>query len=496
MAAHVLRHAQRSPKKIALSVVSAQGAQDWSYEALAQAVRGTATGLLQQGFTPGDHVLMRLSNTVDFPISYLGCIAAGLIPVPTSAQLTAPEVHKMVSDLRPAAILHAPGVAVPEGLSCPILSTAQLRAMHSLPPADFSMGSPDRPAYVIYTSGTSGQPRAVVHAHRALWARQMMFDGWYDLHPTDRLMHAGAFNWTFTLGTGLMDPWTMGATALIPAPNTPPADVPDLLHRHQATLFAAAPGVYRKMLKTAPRGALSALKTHLRHGLCAGEKLSEPMRRQWQDATGTAIHEAFGMSECSTFISANPTHPAPANTLGRPQNGRRVAILDPTSDVVAPVPFDTPGTIAIHKDDPGLMLGYLGAQEETQSRYHGPWFCTGDLGQMDPTGHITYLGRADDMMNAGGFRLSPLEVEAALQRFTGVHTVAVTDVDIKPGVSVIAAFYTADSALPDADLKAFAERQLARYKQPRIYQRLEALPTNANGKLNRGALRAIFKATS
>ena len=79
----------------------------------------------------------------------------------------------------------------------------------------------------------------------------MMFDGWYGLRATDRLMHAGAFNWTYTLGTGLMDPWTMGATALIPEPGVAPAALPTLLARHEATIFAAAPGVYRQLLKNA-----------------------------------------------------------------------------------------------------------------------------------------------------------------------------------------------------------------------------------------------------
>ena len=89
--------------------------------------------------------------------------------------------------------------------------------MRDLPAAPWHMGDPDRLGYIIYTSGTSGRPSAVMHAHRAIWARQMMVRGWYDLKPEDRVMHAGAFNWTYTLGTGLMDPWTAGATALIPA---------------------------------------------------------------------------------------------------------------------------------------------------------------------------------------------------------------------------------------------------------------------------------------
>ncbi len=488
MAAHVLRHADRLADKEALRVLSPDAPESWTYGALKSAILGTGTGLLRAGLQPDDRVLMRLGNTVEFPIAYLACIAVGLIPVPTSSQLTEAEVTKMIETLEPAAVLHDPKVSTALSFDRNTLTKNDLLSFHSLPPANFEMGDPNRPAYIIYTSGTSGIPRAVVHAHRAIWARQMMFDGWYDLHEDDRLLHAGAFNWTFTLGTGLMDPWTKGATALIPAPGTAPDALPDLLRANHATLFAAAPGVYRKILATTQDPALP----ELRHGLCAGEKLSEPLRTQWNAATGTKLYEAFGMSECSTFISASPSHPAPKGTLGRPQTGRHIAILGDTG----PVPRDTPGTIAVHKSDPGLMLGYLNAPEETVARYQGEWFLTGDLGQMDADGHITYMGRADDMMNAGGFRVSPLEVEAALLPHPDITGIAVTDVEVKTDTRIIAAFYTADHDLVEDELKAFAQTHLARYKQPRLFKRLPALPTNANGKLNRRALRETYKAST
>ncbi len=488
MAAHVLRHADRLAEKEALRVLTDSTPERWSYAALKTAILGTGTGLLRSGLKPNDRVLMRLGNTVEFPIAYLACIAVGLIPVPTSPQLTEAEVTKMVATLSPAAILYDPAVSAISTPSCKILTTDHLLEMKHLPPAGFDLGDPNRPAYIIYTSGTSGKPRAVVHAHRAIWARQMMFDGWYNLHEDDQLLHAGAFNWTFTLGTGLMDPWTKGATALIPAPGTTPETLPQLLRDNRATLFAAAPGVYRKILTTSDNPALP----NLRHGLCAGEKLSETLRAQWNAATGTKLYEAFGMSECSTFLSASPDHPAPNGTLGRPQIGRHIAILDETG----PVDLNAPGIIAVHKSDPGLMLGYLEAPEETAARFQDNWFLTGDLGQMDAHGHITYLGRADDMMNAGGFRVSPLEVEAAFLPHPDITSIAVTDVEIKADTHIIAAFYTADHDLVEDELKAFAETHLARYKQPRLYKRLPALPTNANGKLNRRALRAQFKATT
>ena len=348
------------------------------------------------------------------------------------------------------------------------------------------VAGPDDLAYVIYTSGTSGSPRAVAHAHRAIWARGMMFEGWYGLRADDRLLHAGAFNWTYTLGTGLMDPWTMGATALIPAAGTAPRDLPALLKAHDATLFAAAPGVYRQLLQHHDTLDLPSL----RHGLSAGEKLPERVRRAWEDASGTRIYEAYGMSECSTFLSSSPAAPVTGAALGRPQEGRRVALLGPDG----PVPLGTEGTIAVHRSDPGLMLGYLRAEDDTAARMQGEWFLTGDQGVMDADGQITYLGRNDDMMNAGGYRVSPIEVEQALLPCPGITGIGATDVEVKADTRVIAAFYTGPAPLDDAALRRYAEAKLARYKQPRLFIHLTELPTGGNGKLLRRALRAHYEA--
>lgn len=480
LAAHVLAAGQATPDKIALGIVKPTGAERWSYARLTAAVLGTATGLLEAGLVPGDVLLMRLGNTVDFPIAYLGAIAAGIVPVPTSSQLTAREVAPMIAHLRPAAILRGDGIACPE-TEVPVYGPEVFEGWHGLPLASWHMGDPERLAYIIYTSGTSGVSRAVGHAHRAIWARQMMMQGWYGLGASDRLLHAGAFNWTYTLGTGLMDPWTMGATALIPAAGTDPAQLALLLKRNDATIFAAAPGVYRQFLKY-PVPPMPKL----RHGLAAGEKLAEPIRAAWHEATGTAIYEAFGMSECSTFISSSPTHPGTPGALGRPQAGRRVAILGEDG---APVPCGEPGTIAVHRSDPGLMLGYVSAPEETAERFAGAWFLTGDQGAMAEDGEIRYLGRGDDMMNAGGYRVSPIEVESALADLPGITEVGVTDVAVKEGVNVIAAFYVATEPLDETLLQARAAGRLARYKQPRAYVRVDALPRNANGKLIRKALK-------
>lgn len=478
LAAYVLRHAERCPDKTAMKVLSETQAEDWSYARLDTAVRCCASGLLAHGLTPGDRVMLRLGNQPIFPIVFLAAISVGLVPVPTSAQLTIPEITRLAAEVKPALILAEKGIALPEPLCCPVLTDFAALADH--PPADFVMGDPNRLAYLIYTSGTSGTPRAVAHAHRAIWARRMMWEGWYGLRAEDRLLHAGAFNWTFTLGTGLLDPWSIGATALIPADGTPMQSLLQLLKHHKATVFAAAPGLYRQILRH-PLPDMPAL----RHGLSAGEKLPEPVREAWQAATGTTIHEALGMSECSTFLSGNPAHPAPAHSLGYAQPGRQIAVLN---DAGAPVSGTDIGALAIHRDDPGLMLGYLDGGE-FELPLKGDWFVTGDLVHRDAGGSFHYHGRSDSMLNAGGFRVSPHEIERAFAPLVG--DCAAVSVEIRPDTHIIALAHSCEIA--EATLRKHAQTRLARYKQPRFYAHLGALPRGANGKLNRKALSAMLK---
>jgi len=480
MAEYVLAAGVTRPDHPALEVLG-KTSSILSHAELRARVLATAGGLRGLGLPDGARLLLRVGNEARFPILYLGAIAAGYVPVPTSTQLTVPEVQYLIDDLEPALTLFGDGVA---RLDTPSLSPDEVAGLETSAPIAPLMGDPNRLAYIIYTSGTSGKPRAVAHAHRAIWARRMMWDGWYGLNSEDRLLHAGAFNWTYTLGTGLMDPWAIGATALIPEPGTDPTDLGDLLAQHKATIFAASPGIYRQLLKGATRLYLPSL----RHGLSAGEKLPHAVATQWTATTGTHVYEALGMSEISTFISTAPGHSPPFGVTGRPQNGRRIAVLEPKTKAIQPL--DTPGILAVHRDDPGLMLGYRNASEDMASKLHENWFLTGDTVKMDAGAHVTYLGRDDDMMNAGGYRVSPIEVETVLNAHPDIREAAAVAVEVRPGVFVIAAAYCAAYDLEEAVLRDWCSARLARYKTPRLFRRTEALPKGANNKLQRARLRA------
>ena len=488
MAAHTFAAAARAPDKVALEVLAAPGVvtERWTHGALAEAVRRTAAGLAALGLRPGDRLLMRLGNSSDFPVLFFAANALGAVPVPTSAQLTRVEIAAIIADLAPSLIACGPGLELPDAPGAAVIGPAEIAALRNAEPRPFAATAPDDPAYIVYTSGASGRPKGVVHAQRAAWARRMMWDGWYGLTEHDRVLHAGAFNWTYTLGAGLTDPWAIGATALIYLGPPDRTVWPRLAAAHDATIFAAAPGIYRQMLDA---GAdVSTGFAALRHGLSAGEALPEPLGRAWSDATGKPIFEAIGMSEVSTYVSFSPSRPPAPGFTGYPQPGRRVAILPETG--VTPVARGEDGLLAVSRRDPGLMLGYWRQPGTTAASLRGEWFLTGDRARMAEDGAVAFLGRVDDLINAGGHRVSPQEVEAALLRHPGVADAAAVERAVRPGVGIVAAFYVPRGAPPpEAELAAHCAGLLARYKCPRAFHPVASLPRAANGKLLRRSLR-------
>lgn len=495
MARYCLAAAGRTPKKPALVVVDNEDAREprelWTYAELEDAVLRLAQGLRRAGLRPGQRLLIRLENTSTYALTFFAAIAAGIVPVPVSDQLSAREAAFLIKDSgADAAALspHLPIERIPPGIET--FSPADIRRLLKSERAAFAETFAEDPAFLIYTSGTSDRPKGVLHAHRSAWGRRPMYQGWYGITPADRVLHAGAFNWTYTLGTGLADPWANGATAIVFTGAKHPPVWPRLISTQRATLFAAVPSLYRQILKYCDIDRYEFLS--LRHGLCAGEALLPAIAEEWRARAGTPLYEALGQSEISTYISSSPSVPPKAGFVGRPQPGRCVVIL-PLEGGIAPLSAGEEGLIAVHRSDPGLMLGYWRRPEEEAEVLRGEWFIGGDLGLMDPDGYIAHRGRANELMNAGGYRVSPLEVEAALRGHPGIADVAVAEIEARPGVRIIAAFVVrAEGTCPGTDeLDAFAAERLARYKRPREYVFVNALPRTPNGKVHRARLAAL-----
>ena len=468
--------------KVALTVV--QRADDpaplqLTYGDLRDQVLRAGAGRVAAGASRGDRVVLRIGHSVDFPILFLGAAAVGVVPVPTSPLLSPAEVAHIVAETEARLIIASPEVRVPGALSPEAV-------MGGEECAEFAATGADDLAYIIYTSGSSGRPKGVAHAHRAVWARRMMWEGWYGLRSDDVVLHAGAFNWTYTLGAGLMDPWACGAATLIYAGPRDSGVWQRLIAEHQATIFAAAPGVYRQLLKsqTSPASLPS-----LRHGLSAGETLATQTRVAWETGFGVPVYEALGMTELSTYLSSAPSHPPRAGSAGRPQPGRRLAILKDGT----PTPIGVAGQIALSRHDPGLMLRYWNDTSATKASFVGDWFLTGDMGEMDEDGYVRFLGRADDQMNALGYRVAPEEVEAALTAHPDITAAAAVELPVRADLSLIAAFIVAEGTPPDEnEIQVHCRERLAAYKVPKIFRFLKDLPRNPNGKLKRRDLIAQF----
>ncbi|KQP31575.1 AMP-dependent synthetase [Methylobacterium sp. Leaf104] len=455
-----------------------------------RAVRSIGAGLRSLGLEPGARVMIRMGNEADYVLVYFAALAAGFVALPSSPQLTEPEAAFLMENSGASVVVAGAGHSVdPAGLGGRILlrsdDIAAMKAGSALP--DYAETGADDPATLVYTSGTTSRPKGVLHAHRAIRGRRPMHAHWLGLSEHDVMLHAGTMNWTYTLGVGITDPWACGATAVLYDGPRDPAIWPALIARHGATLFAAVPSLYRQILKYADLGAVD-LGT-LRHGVTAGEALAPELLAAWTQATGKPLYEALGMSECSTYVSSGPTIPVRPGSPGKPQPGRRVAIL-PTEGPAEQLPPGEIGLLAIHRSEPGLMLGYWNRPEEEASVLRGDWFVGGDLASLDADGYLTFHGRNDDLMNAFGYRVSPNEIEGVLIEHPDVAEVGVAEMPVRADLSVITAFVVAkpDADLDSEDIRAWCLDRLAAYKCPREVRFLEALPRTANGKVQRKRL--------
>ncbi len=488
----------RDPDKTGLILVHDADAPDtierFSFAELDDGVRRVAAGLLACGIAPGERLVIALPNTADYLLLFYGALAAGIVPLPASSLLTPPEIGFLIADAEPAAIALPDGSEVVVPADVRALGTAGIAAIRAASPlAAYADTAADDPAFLIYTSGTSRRPKGVLHAHRSAWGRRPTYAGWSGITAADVMLHAGAFNWSYTLSAGLADPWANGATAVLYAGSRDAGVWAKLIAGTNATLFAAVPGVYRQILK---QGDIVRIGTgRLRHGLVAGEALPPSLLADWQAATGLALYEAFGMSECSTFVSNRPGLAVRPGSPGKPQDGRRIAAL-PVDDGTEPLSSGATGLLAVHRSDPGLMLGYWRRPDEDAAVFRDDWFVTSDLVGLDADGYVWFHGRADDVMNAGGYRVSPLEVEAALAGHPAVAEVAAAEHAVRDGVRIIGAWVvakpgvTADAALAKAILAQGAEG-LAAYKRPREIFFVAALPRTPNGKVARRLLQAL-----
>ena len=497
----------------------ARGTSVATYRELAEATSHFAQLLRNLGVKQEDRVLIRLPNSMAYPTAFLGTMKRGAIAVPTSTLLTAEEVLYLAKDSGATVLvtdkamwtglrdkLHGlenlryvllagndvPAVNSGNGIKALGLEAA-LAAIHTWE-KPHKTRSHD-PAYLVYTSGTTGYPKGVLHAHRAMIGREPAAQYWFDFgtegapavaNAPDRIVHSGKFNWTYVLGSGLMDPLYRGKTVIVHEGRNDAEGWIRLIARHSATIFIGVPTIYRQIIqKTSFTG--TDVPT-LRHCMSAGEHLSEGIMALWKERFGQEIYEAVGMSECSYYLSENKFRPIRPGSAGFPQPGHGVKLLDP--ETLEEVATGEEGMICIPADDPGLFMRYWNLPEETSKVFRERWFLTGDYARFDEDGYIWFLGRKDDIINSFGYRVSPHEIERVMKTHPAVADCAATGEEIGPDKVLVVAYvvrHPGDETDTDT-LLAFARQRLAAYKAPKIIYLVEDFPRTKNGKIIRKQL--------
>jgi acetyl-CoA synthetase len=488
-----------------------RGTSEITFSELAQKTDQFAQLLRNLGVKVGDRVLIRLPNSLDYPIAFLGAMKMGAIAVPTSTLLTAEEVAYLAKDSG-AAVLVSDHTAwqnmeekIVENLSdTPNLSHILLSQTASVPAhgclnvlslekslneilasAPAYNSKADDPAYLVYTSGTTGYPKGVLHAHRALLGRQPAAQYWfkYSDDVQDRIMHSGKFNWTYVLGSGLMDPLYLGKTVIVHEGKNDAQVWLNLIQKHQATIFIGVPTIYRQILQktTATQKEIPSL----RHYMSAGEHLSDEVLSGWHARFGVDIYEAVGMSEFSYYLSQSKFRPIRPGSAGFPQPGHNIKLLNP--ETLEEVATGEEGMISVPDTDPGLFLSYWNLIEETAKYKHDNYFFTGDYAKYDADGYIWFLGRKDDIIKSFGYRVSPYEIERVYKGHIDVADCAAVGEDLEKDklLVVIYVILKPDAKATADDLAAFGKQHLAAYKAPKTVYLAHDFPRTKNGKILR-----------
>ena len=489
------------------------GTDKVTYKELATKSDQVSNFLTQEiGLKPRDRVLVCLKNSLAYPISFFGVMKGGMIAVPTSTLLSGSEVKYLAEDSQAKAIVlsasmyenlvpyllnldnlktiiiagidSTDGLKKPEGIE--IFALNQIFNNTSTTPNHYNSKSGE-PAYLVYTSGTTGYPKGVLHSHRSLIGRKPATDFWFDFKENDRIMHSGKFNWTYVLGSALMDPLFNGHTVIAYEGANDASTWINLIKKHQCTIFIGVPTIYRQIIQKTDFTLDDC--PSLRYCMSAGEHLSDEMLGLWRDRFKQDIYEAIGMSECSYYISHSKNNPIRPGSAGFPQPGHIVKLLDP--ETLEEVGVEEEGMICIGEDDPGLFLEYWQLEEETLKSRHDGYFFTGDYARKDKDGYIWFIGRKDDIINTFGFRVSPHEIERVVKTHADVADCVAFGLDIEKEKTIVAIAVVGHSTISkekEQEILKFAQNNLAKYKAPKEIFIMSDYPRTKNGKVLRKQL--------
>ncbi|MFT9817414.1 class I adenylate-forming enzyme family protein [Lysinibacillus sp. NPDC056185] len=468
-----------------------------TYRDLDEQVTRLSHALLEQGVWQGDKVIIFMPNVVEFVISYFAIQRIGAIVVPVNAKFTLQEVEYVAQHADAKAILvHEAIFAAVENITVvPLkIKTGQEQAdwlnyesliQHASSQTIDCQLNEDDVSTILYTSGTTGKPKGVLFSYRNILTVAQMIAVEMEVKPESRILLMMPLTHSAPLHLFLMAGVFVGSTNVLTPTFTPDLLI-DSIERERTTHFFGAPVAY---LLTAQMPRLqTADLSSMKWWSYGGAPLSQNEVRHLQEAFRTEnLTCVYGLTEAGPngSILFGEEHATKAGSVGRraPLGGELRIINDNGEDVsVGEV-----GEIVIFGE--GNMLGYYKDDMATKAAFIDGWLKTGDLARLDEDGYIWIVDRKKDVILSGGVNIYPKEIEDSMLSYEGIFEVAVIGVPHPEWGETVKAVYAAKTEIEEDELKAYLEEHLAKYKIPRIFERVEALPRNASGKILKQSLK-------
>jgi benzoate-CoA ligase len=471
---------------------------------------------------PGDRVALLLHDSPEFVEAFIATCSLGAIAVPINMALRAEEqcsiLHnsgaslafieaetcrallthapeKLQSLKKAVVVERAPGKRCHERVgSVPLLSLELLRDEAGATAApEFPDPGPNDAAFILYTSGSTGEPKGAVHSQDHIYytnetyCREVL-----RLTTNDRVFSSSRLPFAYGLGNSFSFPLLNGATTILSREKPSPDIIARVFTEHRPTIFFAVPVVYNLLLEHHRAGQKLDCSS-LRLCVSAGEALPAHLGEEWEKEFGVKLLDGIGSTELLHMFMSNHADRLRYGSSGHLLDGYEARLVDEHGE---PVPVNSEGHLWIKGESAALY--YWEKPEATAETFVDGWVRTGDLYRCDGDGYWHHMGRSDDVFKSSGRWVSPVEVEGALLRHEGVSRAAVVEDFDSNQLPCACAFVVkqdveSDSAQLEHELRKLVAESLPRFKQPRRYVFVTALPYTATGKIQRFKLRQSLK---
>jgi acyl-CoA synthetase (AMP-forming)/AMP-acid ligase II len=484
--------------------IGAPGCAPLTYDALRSLVDSTVSWLNGHGISRNKRVALVLSNGPHAATAFIG-VAAGATAAPLNPNYRAEEFEFYVTDLKANAVIVEEGIPSPvRGVAAKLkLPLFEVRLQKGAAAGAFTlvtstpttsstnvaavMAAPEDVALVLHTSGTTSRPKLVPLTQRNISASAHNIRAAFQLTPSDTCLNIMPLFHIHGLIGGVLSSLSAGAQVTC-TPGSQPVKFFGWLDEIRPTWYTAAPSLHRAIVARAARHPDSVARSRLRFIRSSSAALRPQLMAGLEKLFGVPVIQSYGMTEASHQVASNPLPPAARKpgSVGRAA-GPEIAIMDEDGNML---PAESTGEVVIRGTN--VTAGYEANPAANAASFINGWFRTGDQGWLDADGYLWLSGRLKELINRGGEKISPLEVEAVLMDHPGIQQVVVFAMpDDAHGEEVAAAVVMREGrTATDRELRHFVASHLADFKVPRKILFVDQIPGGATGKLQRVGLAA------